>query len=157
MIEHQGNEADVFAEGYNLPSTDCSDELQLLRVGGADRNNHSSGIAELSKQHGGQIGSSGRDEDGVERGIGRKTKCAVSGKDSGVAIAEFGENFARTLDQGGMAFDGENLLGKLGQQSGYIARASSHFENLIGGSELKRFEHDGNNVGLRDGLVVTDG
>ena len=44
-IEHQGNKADVFVEGYNLLSVDCSDELQLLRVCRADRNNHSSGIA----------------------------------------------------------------------------------------------------------------
>jgi hypothetical protein len=156
VIEHQGNKADVFAEGYDLLSTDCSDELQLLRVGGADGNNHSSGIAELGQQHGRQIGSSGGDEDGVERGVGGKTKSAVSGKDSGVVIAEFGENFARSLGQSGMAFDGENLLGKLSKQSGHIAGTSSNFENLVGGSELEGVEHDSNNVRLRDGLVVTD-
>ncbi len=144
-------------EGYNLLSVDCSDELQLLRVGGADRNNHSSGIAELGEQRGRQIGSSGGDEDGIERGVGGKTKSTVSGKDSGVVIAEFGENFARSLGQGGMAFDRENLLGKLSEQSGYIAGTRSNLENFVGAGELEGVEHETNNVWLRDGLVVTDG
>jgi hypothetical protein len=156
-IEHQGNKADVFVEGYNLLSVDCSDELQLLRVGGADRNNHSSGIAELGEQRGGQIGSSGGDENGVERGVGGKAKSAVSGEDSSVVIAEFGENFARSLGQSGMAFDREDLLGKLSEQGGYIAGTRSNLENFIGGGELEGVKHESNNVRLRDGLVVPDG
>jgi len=155
-IEHQGNKADMFVEGYNLLSVDCSDELQLLRVGGADRNNHSSGIAELGEQRGGQIGSSGGDEDGVERGVVGKTKSAVTSKDSGIAIAEFSESFARSLRQSGMAFDRENLFGKLSEQGGYIAGTRSNLENFVGGGELEGVEHDSNNVRLRDGLVVTD-
>src|SRR5580692_389219 len=155
-IEHQRNEADVFVEGYNLLSIDCSDELQLLRVGGADRNNHSSGIAELGEQRGGQIGGSGGDENGVERGVGGKAKSAVSGEDSSVVIAEFGENFARSLGQSGMAFDRENLLGKFSEQGGYIAGTRSNLENFVGGGELEGVEHESNNVWLRDGLVVPD-
>ena len=157
MTEDQGNEAYVFAEGYNSLSVNHSDELQLLSVEGADGNNHSSGIAELGEQCGGQVGSSGGDEDGVEWGAGGYTKCSVSGKDSSVVVAEFGENLARALGQGRMAFNGKNLTGKLGEQSGYIAGACSHLENLFGSSELKRLEHEGNDVRLRDGLAVSDG
>ena len=156
-IEHQGNKADVFVEGYNLLSVDCSDELQLLRVCRADRNNHSSGIAELGEQRGRQIGGSGGDENGVERGVGGKAKSAVSGEDSSVVIAEFGENFARSLGQSGMAFDRENLLGKFSEQGGYIAGTRSNLENFVGGGELERVEHESNNIRLRDSLVITDG
>ncbi len=146
----------MFAEGYISPSVDCPDELQLLRVGEADRNDHSSGIAELGKQRGRQIGGGGGDEDGVEWGVGGKTKGAVSGKDSGVVITQFGENFSRPLGQSRMAFDRENLLSKLSEQGGYIAGTGSNFENFIGGDELEGFEHASNNVRLRNGLVVTD-
>ena len=64
MVEHQGDEADVFAEGHKLLSVNHSDELQLLRVGGADGNNHSSSIAELGEQRRRQIGSCSGDKDG---------------------------------------------------------------------------------------------
>ncbi len=147
----------MLAEGYSLLSVDCADELQLLRVGGADGHDHSSGIAELGEKRGRQIGSGGGDEDGVERGADGKTKRAVSGNDSGVVVAEFAENLARALSQGGMAFDGENLLRKLGEQSGYIARTRSNLENLVSGGELKSLEHKGNDVRLRYGLAFADG
>jgi hypothetical protein len=79
-IEHEGNEADVFVERYNLLSVDCSDELQLLRVGGADGNNHSSRFAELGEKRRRKFGSRGGDENGVEWSVSGKSKSTISGK-----------------------------------------------------------------------------
>jgi hypothetical protein len=56
-----------------------------------------------------------------------------------------------------VALDGEDLRGKFGEQSSDVAGTSADFENLVGRPELKGFEHDGNDVGLRDGLAVANG
>ena len=97
VVVNQGNEADEFARRNQLLPINYSDELQLLRVGRADGNNHSSRLAELVEQHGRQIGSSGGNKDRVERSVGVKTERAVSGKNSGVGIAEHRENAAGAL------------------------------------------------------------
>jgi hypothetical protein len=55
-----------------------------------------------------------------------------------------------------MALDGKCFGSKLRQQSGHVAGTGADFENFIGGLELKSLKHNGNDVGLRDGLVVAD-
>ena len=56
-----------------------------------------------------------------------------------------------------MAFDGENLCGKLREQRRDIAGTSANFKNFVVGHQPERFEHKGNDVRLRDGLAVADG
>lgn len=52
MVGNQGNEADEFAERNYRLAVHYADELQLLRVGGADGNGHSSEVTELGEQSG---------------------------------------------------------------------------------------------------------
>jgi hypothetical protein len=147
----------VFEGGYDVLTVDRSDELQLLRTGGADGDDHPTGVAELSEQSRRKIGSSSRDKDGIKRGAGGKTECAVSRENADIGIAKSSEKVAGAVGEGWVAFDGEYLRRQFSEQSGDIAGTSSNFEDLVGGSELERFEHAGNDVGLRDGLAVTDG
>jgi hypothetical protein len=63
----------------------------------------------LGEQSGRQIRSSSGDEDGVERGVGAETECAVCGEHLDVGIAELGEKVTGTVRQGRVAFNGENL------------------------------------------------
>ena len=51
---------------------------------------------------------------------------------------------------------GKNLCGKFREECGDISGAGADFEDDIGGGELKGFEHDGDHVRLRNGLVVAD-
>ena len=104
-----------------------------------------------------QIRSSCGDKNGVERSLGGEAERAVCGENLDVGRAKFAEKIAGTVSQGRVAFNGEYLGRQFGEQSGDVAGASSNFENLIGGRELERFEHAGNDVRLRDGLAVTDG
>jgi hypothetical protein len=131
--------------------------LELLRVGGADGNDHSSAVGELRGQRGGDTESRSGDEDGVERGAGSESKGSVTGEHADVGIAEGGENAAGALREGCVAFDGEDLRGKFREQSGNVAGTGANFENLFGRRELEGLEHEGNDIGLRDGLAVSDG
>jgi hypothetical protein len=157
LIGDQGNEADEFTKRDYQLAVDLADELELLRVRGSDRNDHSAGVAELCEQRGRQIGSGGGDEDGIERGVDRKTECAISSEDVYLRVAERGENLTGVVGKGWVAFDGKDPPRKFREQRGYITGTSADFENLVSGGELERFEHEGNDVRLRDSLAVADG
>jgi hypothetical protein len=156
-VGNQGNEADLLTKGNDELSVELSDELQLLRVGRTDGDDHSPGVAELREQSEREIGGGGGDKDRVEGSDGRKTEGAVSGEDADAGVAECGENFAGAIGKGWVAFDGENLRSKFGEQSGNVAGTSTDFEDLFSGCELEAFEHQGDDIGLRDGLAVADG
>ena len=109
MVGNQRNEADEFAEGNRRLPVYHANELQLLRVGGADGNDHSSEVAELGEQSGRQIRSRGGDEDRVERSFGGKTERTVSIENTDIRIAERGQNVASAIGESGVAFDGNDL------------------------------------------------
>ncbi len=100
--------------------------------------------------------SGGRDQDGVEGGAGRESEGSVSGEDADIRIAEGGENVARALREGCVAFDGKDLCGKFREQSRDVAGTSANLENLVAGRELEGLEHEGHDVRLGDGLAVPD-
>jgi hypothetical protein len=101
--------------------------------------------------------SGGRNEDGVERGAGRESERAVASDDMHVAIAESNKEIACGFSERRVTFNGENFRGEFREQRGSVTGSGSNLENLIVGSELERFEHDRNNVGLRNGLAVGNG
>jgi len=98
-----------------------------------------------------------RNEDCVKRSVVRKSERTVAGDDMHIAIAKRREKITGALGERRVPFDGKDFCGKIREQRGSVARTGSHFENLVVGRELERFEHERNNVGLRDGLAVTDG
>jgi len=134
-----------------------ADELQLLRVGGTNGDDHAAALAKLREQSGRHVESGCGYEDGIEGGVGRETEGAIAGEDADVGVAERGENAAGVVRESGVAFDGENLSGKFGEQGGDVSGTGADFENRVLGGELERFEHEGDDVGLRDGLIVADG
>ncbi len=46
---------------------------------------------------------------------------------------------------------------ELGQQSGLVSRAGSDFENGLLGEQIEYFQHESNDVGLRNGLTFANG
>jgi hypothetical protein len=81
----------------------------------------------------------------------------VRGENFNIRIAKRGEDHACAGGKGRMAFDGENLSGEFGEESGDVSGTGADFENGIGRRELERLKHDGDNVGLGDGLGIADG
>src|SRR4029077_12238910 len=124
-VGNQRNEADEFTKCNHGLRIDDPDELELLRLLGSDWNTHATGVAELGKQGGGQIGSGGRNKDCVEGCGSGKTECTVSGEELDVGIAERGENVAGVCRKGWVAFDGEHLPGKFSEQSGGVSGTSA--------------------------------
>ena len=86
-----------------------------------------------------------------------KAEGAVASKYLDVGVAECGDCGASVGGERGVTFDGKNLCGKFREECGDISRAGADFEDNISGGELEGFEHDGDNIGLGDGLVVADG
>ena len=56
-----------------------------------------------------------------------------------------------------MALDRVHLPREFCEQCGCITRAGANLEDFFVGSELQRFEHEGYDVGLGDGLSISDG
>ena len=157
VIGDQGDEADGVAERDRGLAVDHANELELLGVEGADGDDHASAFAELRKQSGGNAESGGGDKDGVEGSVSGETECTVAGEHVDIGITQRGENGARFGSQGRVAFDGENLRGEFCEKSGDVSGTGADFEDGVGRGELKGFEHDGDNVGLGNGLIVADG
>src|ERR1700691_1778360 len=83
-IGDQRDEADRFTQrDYGL-TVAHADELQLLRVRGADGDNHAPAFAELREQSGRHLVSGGGDNNGVKWRYGRKTERSVAGEDADV-------------------------------------------------------------------------
>ena len=112
---YQRDEANGFAQRDHGLTVDDADELQLLRVRGADGDNHAAAFAELREQSGRHLVSGGGDNNGVKWRYGRKTERSVAGEDADVGIAERGENLAGIVSESGVAFDGKNLCGEFGE------------------------------------------
>ena len=61
------------------------------------------------------------------------------------------------MGQCGVAFDGENVVGELGEHGGLISGAGADFEDRVLGAEGEGFEHERDDQGLRDGLPFGNG
>jgi hypothetical protein len=138
-------------------AVDDADQVKLLGVGRTDGNDEASGFAELGEQGGRDVERCGGDEDGVERSIVGKAKCAVAGEHADAGVAERGENGAGVFGEAGMTFDREDIRGQFGEKRGGVSGAGTDFEDGVGCGELEGFQHQGYDVGLGDGLAVTDG
>jgi hypothetical protein len=97
LVRNQRNEADEFAKGiYKLP-VELADEMELLRVGRPDGDDHSTAVAELSGQSGRDTERGSGDEDVVERCAGMESERAIAGKDADIRVAKGGEKLASAL------------------------------------------------------------
>ncbi len=156
-IGNQRNEADRVAERDHGLAVHHANELELLGLEGADGDDHASAFAELREQSGGNIESGSGDKDGVEGSVSGETKCTVAGEHVDIGITHRGKNGARVGSEGTVAFDGEYLRGEFCEKSGDVSGTGADFEDGVGRDELKQFEHDGDNVGLGNSLIVADG
>ena len=154
--EATGQNGTVPAEWLRLAIAHV-DQLQLLRVSRADGDDHPSAFGRLLDQRRRHLGSGGGNDDRVIGRAWRKAETAVARNHFHVAVAEAGEQCSGFVGQGGMALDGDDLRREFGEQRGHVTRSGADFQHFVAGSERQGFEHERDDVGLRDCLALADG
>lgn len=152
MFPDQRNEAagDVDRDGGQ--SFFFGDELEELGIGGADGDDEAPGVFELGEENGGERGGRGGNKDGVVGSVLGEAERAVSDDERDVAVVEVIEDGLGVLGERRVTLDGIDMGAEFGEEGGLVSRAGSDFEDGVGGSEAKEFEHKGDDVGLGDGL-----
>lgn len=123
---------------------------------------------ELSEEGRGDFGGGGGDEDAVE-GWGAvgvfpevvgPAAGAVAGEVGDVGVAHVEEAAVGGGGEGRDAFDGEDVSGgtdEVCEDGGLVAGAGAELEDAVAGLGGEFLGHDGDNVGLGDGLSVGGG
>ena len=81
---------------------------------------------------------------------------AVAMQHMHVAVAEIGEPRGRLFRELADALDGIDLAGNAREHGRRIARAGADLEHTLAALEPQRLDHEGDDVGLRDGLLGLD-
>src|SRR5207302_2455485 len=97
------------------------------------------------------------DDDGVEGSTFGKALAAIAYENGDVGVSQSLEDAFGVLGKRSMALDGINLGGQFRQESGLIPGAGADFEHDVIGLHGEGFQHEGDDVGLRDGLSEADG
>src|SRR6516165_9889142 len=107
-------------DGFSwLPGND----VQELGIGGSNGDGEASPFVQLLEQSGGNLGSRGGHDDGVERAAGGETQTAVSDMNGDVGVAELFEDSLGAGGQRGVALDGIDMAAEFGEQRGLVAGA----------------------------------
>ena len=129
-----------------------------LVVLGTDGEDGDAALFELVHEKGlGHLGRAGGDEDAVEGGGLFPTEGAVGVVEVDVAAAEVHEAFPGGVEQGFDALDGVDFGGELGEDGGLVTASGADLEHAVFGVQIEPGGHEGDDVGLADGLAVTDG
>ena len=158
FVANQGHETDigdVFAEIF--PGRDAGDPYQLLRaLIGADRDHQPAADLELLLEQLGHLRPAGGDDDGIVRRMFRPALGAVAMQDVDVVVTEVGQGFRRLFGKLAEALDRVNLRGYFRQHCCRIAGARADLEDFFAALEHQGFRHEGDDIGLGDGLFARD-
>jgi len=102
-----------------------------------------------------RLAESGHHDD-VERRLFGPSVRAVAQLERAVADADFLQDPARPIIERRDAFNRINLSDERSQDRGLVAGAGAHLQNAVAGARRGDLGHDGDQVGLRDGLLVAD-
>ena len=122
----------------------------------AHRDDQAAADRELILQSGRHLGSACRHQNGIERRRFRPSHCAVADPQLDVVIAEFPEPAARRLGERGMTLDGVDAVCDPAHHRRGVARAGADFQNGVAGLHFGHFDHQRDDVGLRDRLFFAD-
>ena len=139
------------------PSLLSGDELEELRFGGADGDDQAPAFAQLVEEGLRESGCSCGDDDAVEGRPAGQTAAAVSDLDGEVGVSQDAQNFIRSDREFGMTFDRIDMLAQLREQCRLVSGASADFENYFFLRRSEKFQHECNDVRLRNCLGLADG
>ena len=139
------------------PVADPADPHELLAPGlGPDRDDQPAAVGELLQQRLRHRRPARGHDDGVEgRGL-RVPERAVTPHDVRVVVAEAIEHRPCPRGQRLVALDRPHVRRHPAQHRGAVAGPGPHLQHPVVRSDLGRLGHDGDDVGLRDGLALRD-
>jgi len=129
----------------------------LDAANGADGDDHTAADFELLNQGLGDVVGGGGDNDGVEGSLFFPAEVAVGVADCDVVVANFVEGDRCVIGQGGDDLDGVDLVDEAGKYRGLIAGSGANLEDSIFSGDTEGFGHEGDDVGLGNGLAIADG
>ncbi len=151
----EGDGGDVLMTELVLPMPGPAFEhLAFFAAGGEDE---VSALGKLFEEDLRGLRGGGGDEDAVIRPVREQAAGTVPGHHDEVFVAEFVEGVGGLSGEGVVAFDGVDLPGEFAQDSGLIAGAGADFEEDFMPFQFEELGHQGDDVGLGDGLVFGDG
>jgi hypothetical protein len=98
----------------------------------------------------------GGHDDGIIGGMVRPSTCAVAMEDMDIVIAEFGQSLGGPFGERTEPLDRVDIGSDFGQHRGGIAGPSADLEDLFAALEHQGFGHEGDDIGLRNGLLTGD-
>ncbi len=155
LLADQGNEPDVgkiFLFEFILIDTRDTNQLLCPRVA-TDRYHHASANSQLMQQTLGNVRSTGRHQDGIERRLILPAFRAIRVTNVHIVIASIRQVAGRSFGELPDAFNGENLTRDFGQDCRGVTRAATDLQDLFAAAQGKGFDHEGHDVGLGDRLT----
>jgi hypothetical protein len=98
----------------------------------------------------------GGHDDGIIGGMVRPSTCAVAMEDMDIVIAEFGQSLGGPFGERTEPLDRVDIGSDFGQHRGGIAGPSADLEDLFAALGHQGFGHEGDDMGLRNGLLTGD-
>lgn len=121
-----------------------------------DRNDKTTAYRELIFQRLRHIGSARSDQDRVKRSGFGPSAGAVAYAQIDVIVTDILDPLPGRCAERRMSLKGVNATGDQTDDSRGIAGTGTHFEHLIAGPDFGRFDHQRDNVRLRDRLIFAD-
>jgi hypothetical protein len=159
MLADEGYEADLLEFLGDEVGLASSSELQqgLLALARTDRDDEATANRQLLLQRLGNLGPPGRNDDGVERGEFDPSPGAIARAHEDILVAEAIETIACRRCERGMTLDDMDPRCDPAEDRRRIAGTAADFEHPIAGPHIGRFEHQGDDIGLGDGLLLAYG
>ena len=129
---------------------------QVLKANLADRRHQHAPIGQLGNERGRYLRRPGRDDDAVKRSLLRPTIAPVPYPKMDVVTFQGFENSLCLASQLRDALHGEDLAGQPAEDGRLVAGAGADFQHPVPRVQSQYLAHVGHDVGLGDGLALTD-
>lgn len=154
----EGDRGDVFVPVVvAVPVTVARPTFEHLASFAADRQDEPSAFGELFEEQGMDMRRGGRDDDPIERTVREQAAGPISSHDDEVMVSKLVQGLGSLPGQGIMPFDGIDDSGEFPQDGSLVAGPGANFEQGFVPLKFQKLGHEGDDVGLRDGLVFAEG
>jgi len=122
-----------------------------------NRNNHPPAFFELLEEWGREMVHSTSNDDAVKRGLFFPAKVPITPEDRNIPVPKPKKAFLRFVGQSLDDFHCVHLASHFAKDCRLVPGTSAYFKDSLTRLRPKVFSHEGHDVGLGDGLPVSDG